>query len=72
MARTAGDPAAASTEVIKAIRSVDSRVAVFDVATMEQRLFKSLARQRFAMIMLTAFAGFAVLLAAVGIYGVMS
>jgi predicted permease len=70
--RTAGDPAAASTEVIKAIRTVDSRVAVFDVATMEQRLFKSLARQRFAMIMLTAFAGFAVLLATVGIYGVMS
>jgi ABC-type antimicrobial peptide transport system permease subunit len=39
---------------------------------MEQRVYQSLARQRFAMIMLTAFAGFALLLAAIGIYGVMS
>jgi ABC-type antimicrobial peptide transport system permease subunit len=70
--RTEGDPSAASTAVIQAIRSVDSRVAVFDVAAMNQRVFQSLARQRFAMIMFTAFAGFALVLAAVGIYGVMS
>ncbi|HEV8145684.1 MAG TPA: FtsX-like permease family protein, partial [Bryobacteraceae bacterium] len=70
--RTLGEPGAASPAVIQAIRTMDSRVAVYDVASMEQRRFRSLARQRFAMIMLTAFAGFAVLLAAVGIYGVMS
>jgi ABC-type antimicrobial peptide transport system permease subunit len=51
---------------------MDPRIVLFDVATMEQRVYQSLARQRFAMIMLTAFAGFALLLAAIGIYGVMS
>ena len=45
---------------------------MYDVATMQQRLFQSMARQRFAMVMLTAFAAFALLLATVGIYGVMS
>jgi predicted permease len=72
VARTEGDPAAATASVIGAIRSVDPRVAVFDVATMDQRVFRSLARQRFAMIMLAAFAGFALLLAAIGIYSVVS
>jgi predicted permease len=72
VARTEGDPAAAATAVTQAIRSMDPRIVLFDVATMEQRVYQSLARQRFAMIMLTAFAGFALLLAAIGIYGVMS
>jgi ABC-type antimicrobial peptide transport system permease subunit len=72
VARTQGDAAAASASIVRAIRSMDANVAVSDVATMDERVFRSMARQRFAMIMLTTFAGFAVLLAAVGIYGVMS
>jgi ABC-type antimicrobial peptide transport system permease subunit len=39
---------------------------------MEQRVENSMSRQRFAMTMLGAFAGFAMILAAIGIYGVMS
>jgi ABC-type antimicrobial peptide transport system permease subunit len=39
---------------------------------MQQRVHDSVARQRFAMTMLGAFAGFAMILAAIGIYGVMS
>ena len=70
--RSAGDPATLAEPVVRTIRSLDPRVVLFDVATMDQRVFRSLARQRFAMIMLTAFAGFALLLATVGIYGVMS
>jgi predicted permease len=70
--RTDGDPALMSATVIRVIRSLDPRVVVFDVATMDQRVFRSLARQRFSMTMLTAFGGFALLLAAVGIYGLMS
>jgi predicted permease len=72
VARTDGDPAAVSASVVRAIRSMDPNVAVYNVATMNERVFRSLARQRFALIMLTAFAGFALVLAAVGIYSVMS
>jgi ABC-type antimicrobial peptide transport system permease subunit len=70
--RSAANPEALTQPVIGAIRSIDPRVVIYDAATMDERVFRSLARQRFAMVMLTAFAGFALLLATVGIYGVMS
>ena len=70
--RSAGSPESLTEPVIRTIRSIDPRVVMYDVATMDQRIFRSLARQRFAMVMLTAFASFALLLATVGIYGVMS
>src|ERR1039458_1821886 len=47
-------------------------IAVYGIRTMQDRLYDSLARQRFASTLLGAFAVFALLLAAVGIYGVMS
>jgi predicted permease len=72
VARTDGDPLAASAGIVRVIRAVDARVTTYGIASMDERVFQSLARQRFAMIMLTAFALFALLLAAVGIYGVMS
>jgi predicted permease len=70
--RTAGDPAAISSAVIQEVHAVDPATVVFNIRTMEERVHDSLARQRFASTMLGAFAGFAVLLAAVGLYGVMS
>jgi putative ABC transport system permease protein len=70
--RTTGDPAAISSAVVQEIHAVDPTAVVFNVRTMEERVHDSLARQRFASTMLGAFAGFAVLLAAVGLYGVMS
>ena len=51
---------------------MDAGVPVYDIRTMEERLHDSLARQRFATAMLGAFAAFALLLAAVGVYGVIS
>jgi len=72
VARTDGDPAAMYPTILQAIRSIDPRIAVYDAAPMQRRVFQSLARQRFATVMLSAFAGFALLLAAVGVYGVMS
>ena len=54
------------------VRSMDPNVPIFEVKTMDQRLNESLARRRFAMLALGLFAAVAVLLAAVGIYGVMS
>lgn len=70
--RTSSDAAALSGPVVREIHAVDPDVAVYGIRTMEDRLHDSLARQRFSSTMLGAFAAFALLLAAVGIYGVMS
>jgi len=72
VARTSSDPAEMAAAIVREIHAVDSEVPVYDVRTMEGRLHDSLARQRFSMTMLGAFAVFALILAAVGIYGVMS
>jgi putative ABC transport system permease protein len=58
--------------VAREIHAVDPNIAVFDVRTMSDRLSVSLARQRFATAMLGAFALFALLLSAIGVYGVIS
>jgi len=71
-ARTSSDPEALTAAIVREIHAVDPSAVVYDVRTMEGRLHDSLARQRFSMLMLGAFAGFALLLAAVGVYGVMS
>jgi predicted permease len=70
--RTATDPTALSSAVASEIHAVDPSVVVYDVQTMQQRLYDSLARQRFSSSMLGAFAIFALLLAGVGLYGVLS
>ncbi len=71
-ARTSSDPAGLSAAVVQEIHTVDPGVVVYDIRTMQDRLHDSLARQRFSSTMLAAFAAFAMLLAAVGLYGVMS
>ncbi|MDX2042369.1 MAG: ABC transporter permease [Acidobacteriota bacterium] len=70
--RTTSDPVAMTPTIVGALQSVDAEMPAFDVATMEQRMSDFLARRRFAMVLLAVFAAIAVLLAAVGIYGVMS
>jgi putative ABC transport system permease protein len=72
VAKTASDPASVSASITRAIHSVDPTVPIYDVRTMNHRLNESLARQRFATIMLGAFSVFAMILAIVGVYGVMS
>jgi putative ABC transport system permease protein len=54
------------------IRSVDTRVPIFGVKTMEQRLAENLVRPKFYRTAVLFFAGFALLLAVIGIYGVVS
>ena len=58
--------------MVRKIHEVDPTITVFDVQTMTDRMSASMARQRFATIMLGAFAAFALILAIVGVYGVMS
>ena len=72
VARTSSDPAAAAGGIVRELHAFDPSLLVFDVRTMQARLSDSMARQRFSTIMLGAFAVFALVLAAVGIYGVMS
>lgn len=72
LVRTTSDPAAMSGAVTREIQGIDPELPVFDVNTMEQRLYDSLARQRFSMTLLALFAAVALILAAIGIYGVMT
>jgi len=72
VARTTGDPATVARAMVKKMHELDPSLTVFDVQTMSDRMSGSMARQRFATTMLGAFAAFALLLAVVGIYGVMS
>ncbi len=70
--RAARDPSALVAAAREEIHKFDSGLAVSRVATMDQLLSNSLAQQRFTTLLLGTFAALALLLAAVGIYGVMS
>jgi len=72
VARTTSDPASTITAIIHLVNAINPDVPLYDISTMEQRVQDSMARQRSAMTMLGSFAGFAMILAAIGIYGVMS
>ncbi len=72
VARGHGNTAGTSEAIRRAVGSVDPRQAVFDIKTMEQRIALALGPQQFAVSLLTAFAGAALLLAALGLYGVIS
>ena len=70
--KTAGDPEALVATVKRTAHELDANVAVIDVVPMAERLAESLAERRFSMALLQAFSAIALLLAAVGIYGLVS
>ncbi|HYG62409.1 MAG TPA: ABC transporter permease, partial [Thermoanaerobaculia bacterium] len=70
--RTAGNPEALTDEARAAVYAVDRDQPVSRVGTMERMVGESLAGRRFTMILLVVFAGLALALAAVGIYGITS
>jgi predicted permease len=70
--RTAGDPGAVMSLVRKAVEKQDSREVIYGVQTLEGVIAGSLAARRITMILLGGFAAFALLLASLGIYGVIS
>ena len=72
VARTQSDPGAVAGSLRAALTSLDKSLPVYDLKPMTEYLRDSLARRRFNLILLTAFSGVALALAAVGIYGVIS
>jgi predicted permease len=69
---TPADPGSLSTAVRDRVKRLDPEVAVFNIRTMDDILGESAADRRFSMLLFAAFAGLALLLAAVGLYGVLS
>ncbi len=72
LVRTKGDPTAVLGAVRSQIRSLDRALPVSNVRTMEEVLSASRARPRFLTMLLTLFSSIALLLAGLGIYGVIS
>jgi putative ABC transport system permease protein len=72
IARTGGDPARLLPPLRDAMARIDPDVALFDVRTMDQRLNGTMATARFNTLLLALLGGIGLVLAATGIYGVVS
>ncbi|HEX8184828.1 MAG TPA: ABC transporter permease [Blastocatellia bacterium] len=70
--RTGIDPAQMTNTIRNQIQDVDSGQSIYDVKTMQQMVNESVSQPRLNMLLLVIFAAIALVLAAVGIYGVMS
>jgi putative ABC transport system permease protein len=70
--RTDGDPERLAGGAVKAIRSVDPEQPVFGIRPMTRVLADAGAERRFSLLLLTLFAGIALVLSVIGIYGVMA
>jgi predicted permease len=70
--RTGNDRAPVASAIQSAVASLDSEVAVGQAEAIEQNIAKVLAYPKFRAVVLSAFAGFALLLAALGLHGVLS
>jgi predicted permease len=70
--RTSVDPLSVVEALRRAVRGANNDQVIYEVNTMEQLLSDSLARQRFLLLLFGVFAGLALLLASIGIYGVLA
>jgi predicted lysophospholipase L1 biosynthesis ABC-type transport system permease subunit len=72
IARGSGDPGRLSAAIRHAVQAVDPTQAVFDMKSMDERISDALGPEQFAASLLSSFAGAALLLAALGLYGVIN
>jgi putative ABC transport system permease protein len=72
MIRSSRDPSGLAPAVRAAAREIDPSITIFEVATLPERVGRAIERSRFAGWMMTVFAGLALTLAAVGLYGVVA
>lgn len=70
--RTAQDPRAMERDVRSRVEAIDREAAVYDLTTMNDEIAASVAQPHFYSVLLTAFSALALLLAAVGVFGVVS
>jgi putative ABC transport system permease protein len=70
--RTTGDAAALTAAVLSRIRELEKNAPIYEIDTFEQIVSNSVARERFSTLLFAVFAAVALLLALVGVYGVMS
>lgn len=70
--RSGNDPSGVLSAVKNELRRLDADLPMYYLRTMQQRVDESLARRRFSMLLLAVFAGVALALATIGIYGVMA
>jgi predicted permease len=70
--RTPGDPRSTLAAVRREIAAIDGRLAVYDARTLQEVVDRSLSSERFATVVLIGFAACALLLAAIGLYGVIA
>jgi putative ABC transport system permease protein len=70
--RAQGDPISLMTPLRQSVAEVDPAVPLYNLGTMQGRLVDSLAQSRFSTMLLTVFGAIALLLAAIGVYGVIS
>ena len=72
LAKTSGNPETLTEPMRAAARAIDPNEPLYDFKTMEERVGESLNGQRFLVILLSVFAGLALVLAALGLYGIIS
>jgi ABC-type antimicrobial peptide transport system permease subunit len=70
--RTAGDPGALASSIAAAVRSVDPEQAIYDARTLEAVVDGSVAQRWLQTTILAAFAGIALALASIGVYGIIA
>jgi len=70
--RTSGDAAAVQAAIRGVVREIDKSVPVYQASTLEDYISKSTAQPRFQTFLLTGFAGMALILATIGLYGLLS